>query len=52
MSSKDFLNSLITMTVEELLSFLEKEGKVKEPKSYNISWDFIIPDDEDNNKTT
>ena len=50
MTSKDLLIKASSMTSSELAEFISKQGKVKEPQCYDVPWDFIIVQDQDNSK--
>lgn len=49
MNSKDFLDKLSTMSKQELVDYIQKNGKFKEPTSYDLPWTYIIPEDDENN---
>ena len=47
MNSKDFLSNLSTMTKQDLSTFIQNNGKIKEPVSYDLPWTVIIPEEDE-----
>ena len=52
MDSKDFLSLLNKMNNQELADYIQNNGKIKEPTSYDLPFTYVIPDEEDDNLTT
>lgn len=52
MGSKDFLSLLNEMSNQELADYIQNNGKIKEPTSYDLPWTVVIPDEEDDKLTT
>lgn len=52
MDSKDFLSTLNNMSNQDLANYIQNNGKIKEPTSYDLPWTVIIPDDEDDKLIT
>lgn len=47
MNSKDFLTNLLNMSNQDLANYIHENGKIKEPTCYDLPWDYVIPDDEE-----
>ena len=39
------------MTKQDLFTFVQQNGKIKEPISYDLPWTVIIPEDAEENDT-
>lgn len=46
-NSKDFLTNLLNMSNQDLANYIHENGKIKEPTCYDLPWDYVIPDDEE-----
>ena len=52
MDSKDFLSLLNKMSNQDLADYIQNNGKVKEPTSYDLPWTVVIPPEEDDKLKT